>query len=69
MKSASFGENPNLTLQGWLEESYFDGVRNEELTREDIVKVGELIRRLMRLEPSKRASVQEILQDPLFKED
>ena len=46
---------------------YFDGERNKDLTREDILKVGELVRRMLRYEPSMRASAREILQDPWFK--
>lgn len=53
-------------LQSWLEESYFDGVRKEDLSREEIGKLGALLRRLLRFEPATRASTQEILQDPFF---
>ncbi|KAF1842922.1 serine protein kinase [Cucurbitaria berberidis CBS 394.84] len=69
MDSAAPGEESEYTLQGWLEEMYFDGERNEDLTREDILKVGELVQRLLRFEPSARASAYEILQDPWFKDD
>ena len=67
MDSASPGEKSDCTLQEWLEEMYFDGERNEDLTREDILKVGELVRRMLRFEPSARASAREILQDSWFK--
>ncbi|KAI0809592.1 kinase-like protein [Xylaria sp. FL0064] len=67
MDSASPGEKSGYTLQEWLEEVYFDGERNEDLTREDILKVGELVRRMLRFEPSMRASAREILQDPWFR--
>ena len=67
MDSASPGEKSGYTLQEWLEEMYFDGERNEDLTREDILKVGELVRRMLRFEPFMRASAREILQDPWFK--
>ena len=67
MDSASPGEKSGYTLQEWLEEMYFDGERNEDLTREDILKVGELVRRMLRFEPSLRASAREILQDSWFK--
>ncbi|KAF2277201.1 serine protein kinase [Westerdykella ornata] len=66
MDSASPGEQSDYTLQGWLEEMYFDGERNEDLTQEDIRKVGELVRRMLRFEPSMRASAKEILQDSWF---
>ena len=67
MESASQGEESGYTLQEWLEEMYFDGERNEDLTREDILKVGELVQRLLRFEPCMRASVREILQDSWFR--
>lgn len=51
------------TLQEWLEETYFDGVRKEDSTRKDIVKVGAIVRMLLRFEPSTRASAPEILYD------
>jgi serine/threonine-protein kinase SRPK3 len=66
MDSAWTGDKTENSLQEWLDETYFDGVRKEDLTREDIVKVGALVRRLLRFEPSTRASAQEILQDPWF---
>lgn len=53
-------------LQSWLEELYFDGVRKEDLTREDIIKLGALLRRLLRFEPTTRASAQDILEGPFF---
>jgi serine/threonine-protein kinase SRPK3 len=66
MDSAWTGEKTENSLQAWLEETYFDGVRNQDLTREDIGNVGALVRRLLRFEPSTRASAQEILEDPWF---
>ncbi|CAI6342237.1 unnamed protein product [Periconia digitata] len=60
------GENSNYTLQQWLEEMYFDGERNEDLTRDDIIKVGELVGGMLRFEPSTRTSAREVLQDPWF---
>jgi serine/threonine-protein kinase SRPK3 len=68
MDSAWKGDRTENSLQEWLEETYFDGVRKADLTKEDIVKVGALVRRLLRFEPSTRASAQEILQDPWFGE-
>ncbi|OAK93702.1 kinase-like protein [Phaeosphaeriaceae sp. SRC1lsM3a] len=56
-------------LQEWLEETYFDGVRRQDMTREEIVKLGALLRKLLRFEPSARASVHEILQDPWLKNE
>ncbi|QDS72140.1 hypothetical protein FKW77_004169 [Venturia effusa] len=69
MDSASPGEESGSTLQEWLEEMYFDGERNSDLTRGDISHVGRLVRRMLRLEPSKRASAEEILRDSWFCED
>ncbi|OJZ90478.1 hypothetical protein ASPFODRAFT_28968 [Aspergillus luchuensis CBS 106.47] len=53
-------------LQEWLEEMYFDGERKEDMTRDDIVELGRIIRKLLRFEPGARASVEEILNDPWF---
>lgn len=69
MDSASPGDKSDYTLQQWLEEMYLDGERNEDLTREDIRQVGELVRRMLWFESSMRASARDILQDPWFKEE
>ena len=61
-------ESPGPGLQEWLEEMYFDGERKEDLTREDIAKLGQIIRKLLRFEPSTRASASEILNDPWFRD-
>ena len=50
-------------LQEWLEEVYFDDEKNADFSRADIAKVGELVKRLLRLEPMARASAKEILED------
>jgi serine/threonine-protein kinase SRPK3 len=63
------GGKTENTLQEWLEETYFDGVRKEDFTREDIVKVSALVRRLLRFEPSTRASAQEVLHDPWLRDN
>lgn len=55
MDSAWNGDKIENSLQEWLEETYFDGVREEELTKDEIAKVGALVYRLLRSEPSKRA--------------
>ncbi|KAE9994351.1 hypothetical protein EG327_011453 [Venturia inaequalis] len=44
MDSAAPGERSGYTPQQWLEEIYFDGERNDDLTREDILNVGRLVR-------------------------
>ncbi|KAF2023257.1 kinase-like protein [Setomelanomma holmii] len=56
-------------LQSWLEEMYFDGERSEDMSREDIVRVGVLIGSMLRLEPSARASAKAVLQDAWFQRD
>jgi len=67
MDSRWIGDKTENTFQEWLETTYFDGARKEDLTREKILKVGALLRRLLRFEPSTRTSAQEILQDPWFR--
>ncbi|CAI7677900.1 unnamed protein product [Penicillium manginii] len=54
--------------QEWLEEVYFDGPLSPDLTREDIVRLGQIIERLLRFEPSARASARQVLDDPWFNE-
>lgn len=62
-------EVPSPALQNWLEELYFDSERSTDLTKEDIVKLGQLLGKLLQFEPAKRVSVREILDDPWFKCD
>ncbi|TQS33330.1 hypothetical protein Golomagni_06330 [Golovinomyces magnicellulatus] len=69
MDSTWTGEKKKNTFQEWLEKMYFDGERKEELTREEIVKVGALVQKLLRFQPSTRASAKEILQDPWFRDN
>lgn len=64
MNGGSAAEIPGPTMQEWLEEMYFDGERKETLTKEDIAKLGQIIGRLLRFEPSTRVSAREILNDP-----
>ncbi|XPT00654.1 Non-specific serine/threonine protein kinase [Ascochyta lentis] len=68
MNTALSNEEYPHSLQSWLEEMYFDGERSEDLSREDIIRVGALVRSMIRLEPSARASPKDILQDPWFRE-
>ena len=56
------------SLQAWLEEVYFDSEITPEFSRADIAKVGELVQRLLRLEPTARASAKEILEDSWFQD-
>jgi serine/threonine-protein kinase SRPK3 len=48
---------------------YFDGERSEDMSREDIAQVGVLIGSMLRMEPSARASSEDVLQDAWFQED
>lgn len=66
MDSTWTGEKVENSLQDWLEETYGDSTRKDDLTKEDIIKVGSLIQRLLQFEPSRRASAQEILEDSWF---
>jgi serine/threonine-protein kinase SRPK3 len=68
MDSTWTGDRTANNLQEWLEETCFDGLRNEDLTREDIIRVGALVLRLLRFLLSKRASAQDILEDPWFED-
>lgn len=61
-------ESSGPGLQEWLEDMYFDGERREDLTGEDIAKLGQIIQKLLRFEPSARASASEILNDPWFRD-
>lgn len=63
---AAESESPGPGLQEWLEDMYFDGERREDLTGEDIAMLGLVIRKLLRFEPSVRASTGDILNGPFF---
>lgn len=67
MQKNFLDEDDNYTLQEWLEEVYFDDAKKAEFTREDIAKVGELIARMLKFEPSLRATVSDALSDAWFK--
>ena len=54
-------ESPCPGLQELLEEMYFDCEGKEDLTREDIAKLGQIIRKLLWLEPSTRASARSLV--------
>jgi serine/threonine protein kinase len=53
-------------LQDLLKQQYRSGPKDTELNEEELFKFGEIIRRLLRLDPAARASAREILQDPWF---
>ncbi|KAI1130751.1 kinase-like domain-containing protein [Nemania abortiva] len=61
-------DDPTRTLQEWLEEVYFDTQRRCELTKQDIDKIGELVRLLLRWEPARRSSAKDIANDPWFRD-
>ncbi|KAG8158661.1 hypothetical protein KVR01_011783 [Diaporthe batatas] len=59
-------DDPPCTLQEWLEEVYFNPDRDSGFTKQDIERVGYLISRMLKFEPSSRAQAKEILEDPWF---
>ncbi|KAJ5383744.1 hypothetical protein N7517_001655 [Penicillium concentricum] len=67
-KEITPSSEPEIKLQEWLEELYFVSDRKAELTKDDIVQLGGIIRKLLRFEPSARASAEEILNDPWFRD-
>jgi serine/threonine-protein kinase SRPK3 len=69
MNRTSSDNSSTCSLQDWLEEMYFDGERREDMSRDDILRVGELIRSMLRMEPSARASAKVVLQDAWFQRE
>jgi len=61
-------ETGQTPLQEWLEEVYFEPPSGAELefSSKDIEDLGRIIRSLLRLEPARRASIEDILRDPWF---
>lgn len=55
-------------LQDWLEQVYFEVRSSEDLTKADICRIGALIRKMLRLKPSTRASAKDVLQDTWLQE-
>ncbi|RMZ71439.1 CMGC SRPK kinase [Pyrenophora seminiperda CCB06] len=66
MDRAWTGEKRDNVLQKWLKETYYYDGRKAEFTREDLVSVGAIVRRLLHFEPSTRASAKDILEDGWF---
>ncbi|KAI0966139.1 kinase-like domain-containing protein [Xylaria arbuscula] len=58
--------NAPCTLLNWLEDIYFDDNKMSEFTRQDIARVCELVTRMLKFEPSSRASAKEIISDLWF---
>ncbi|KAH9891394.1 protein kinase-like domain-containing protein [Xylariomycetidae sp. FL2044] len=54
------------SLQEWLEEVYFNNDKQVEFTREEIVRIGAAIARMLKFEPSLRATASEILAQDWF---
>lgn len=59
-------DDDGMKLHSWLEEVYFDSNKKPEFTKNDIKRAAELIARLMRFEPSLRATPNEILAESWF---
>lgn len=66
-KDVPIGKDQFFTLQEWLNEVYFDQDRYSEFTTKDIEQVSELISRLLKFEPSQRATATDILDSSWFK--
>lgn len=65
-------EDPTYTLQTWLEETYFNndsgggGEKRMDFSREEILQVGKVIGRMLRLEPGDREEAREVVRDEWF---
>jgi serine/threonine-protein kinase SRPK3 len=69
MKTTLSDNSSTCSLQDWLKEMYFDGERREDMSREDILRVGVLIGSMLRMEPSARASAKAVVQDAWFQKE
>ena len=69
MEKTLHDSDPTSSLQEWLEELYFDGERREDMSREDILRVGALIGSMLRMERSATALVKDVVQDAWFLEE
>ena len=69
MKETSSDNSPACSLQDWLEEMYFDGERREDMSREDIMRVGVLIGSMLQMEPTARAPARAVIRDAWFSRD
>lgn len=66
-------EDRTYTLHAWLEETYFNnnnsgggGEKRMDFSREEILQVGKVIGRMLRLEPGDREEAREVLGDEWF---
>ncbi|KAI0115513.1 kinase-like domain-containing protein [Nemania sp. FL0031] len=69
IRRAESTSNPPYMLLEWLEKILsltFNDNKVAQFTRQDLVKVCELVAGLMKFEPSSRASAKEIMNDPWF---
>jgi len=55
-----------FTLQKWLEETYFGNNKQAEFMTEEITRLAEVIARMLKLEPSLRATPSEVLAQAFF---
>jgi hypothetical protein len=55
-----------VSLETWLDESYFDGERPVDFTKDEVVAFCKILRKLLFFEPSSRAPASAILEDPWF---
>lgn len=64
MRRKALDEEDTWTLQSWMEEVYFDKGKHPEFTRDEVRAAANFIARLMKFEPSLRATPSEILTEP-----
>ncbi|KAJ5348521.1 uncharacterized protein N7506_001774 [Penicillium brevicompactum] len=64
----SWPQKAPAQLAGMAGRVYFDGPLNPDFTREDIVRLAQIVGRLLNFEPSARASARQVLGDPWFNE-
>ena len=68
MQGGLLPDEQSYTLQGWLEEVYFDDDKQIGFTREEIAGAARLIARLLKFEPSRRATAGDVLSDAWFEQ-
>ncbi|CAG7563782.1 unnamed protein product [Fusarium equiseti] len=66
MQQHAFQKDEDLTLQKWLQETYFDNDKQAEFTADEITRLAEVIATMLKLEPSLRATPSEILAQNWF---
>lgn len=68
LKPIKYDPDKPKALPEWLAKYYVNKREVPVFTRYDIFRVGELITRMLKFEPSSRATAEEILSDPWFGE-